>query len=197
MLFLLASSMTAQQCKLLNNNTPAKELLSFLQASKDLPKDQQDRECITFAIERLQGKPSQEAISILIEYLDFERPMSDAERQGFMLHGPATFPGSSYPAPGALITFGKDALPALLSRIAVSSSKATDRNATYAVMQIFRDDPLQGIETLNRRAADLAPSQGADKLKTAAHDAVQWCTEAHRKQCQAAAGMVTKQNSVQ
>jgi hypothetical protein len=172
------------ECTGLNERSSTQELLAFLRTSKDLPRERQDGECLTFAIRHLEYKPSPEAEDLLIDYLDFERPLTQAEKNGFMIHGPIT-ESNTYPAIGTLFTFGKSAVPALLSSIEASTSETFRRTATHTLMLISRDQPPMGIEYLNQRATDAEPSKAA-RLREAARIAVQWCGEKYKKQCEAA-----------
>lgn len=173
-------------CGVLDGQSPPTELISFLRVSQALLPAQQDRVCITFAIQHLESKPSPEAIAVLIDYLDFERPLSESEQKGCMLHGPPTLPSSNYPAPGSLFSFGKAAVPALLSVIETSRSGTRRRNAIFAIMQVFRDEPMNGIEVIKQRTTELEPSNAAN-LRSAAREAVQWCGDHYQQRCRAAA----------
>jgi hypothetical protein len=185
-LLLLASlsDRAMAQCTSLNDSSSAQELISFLRTSKGLPRAKQDSECITFAIRHLEYKPSPEAEELLIGYLEFERPLSQAERTGFAIHGPLT-ESNTHPAIGTLLTFGKSAVSALISSIGDSNSETFRSTATHTLMLIFRDQPPVGIEYLMQRATNTEPSKSA-KLKLAASNAVQWCGKDYKQQCEAA-----------
>jgi len=179
-----SSSGKAAQCTALKEDSSTQELLEFLRSSKELPQEKRDGECIDFAIRHLEHKPSPEAETLLIDYLGFERPLSQAERAGFMLHGPIT-ESNTHPAMGTLLTFGKSAVPALLSSIEESPSEAFRGTATHTLMLIFRDQPPMGIEYLKQRSTHAEPINAA-RLKEAARTAIQWCGDKYKQQCDAA-----------
>jgi len=173
------------ECAALDDNSPATQLLAFLRASADLPREQWNVDCLTFAIRHLEyRKPATDTIRVLIGFLDFKRPLSQAERLGFVIHGAATV-SNLFPAAGTLFTYGKLALPELVAAIENSASPTVTQNATYTVMEIFRDEPATGIEYLKHQAAVLDRSK-ATKLREAASIAVQWCGAKHQAECEAA-----------
>jgi hypothetical protein len=159
------------------------QLLSFLREAKQPTSTQKDADRIVYAIGQLEYKYSPGAAKLLAEYLDFERPLTEAEHEGFMIHGPLTI-GNKYPATGILMTFGERALPELLSTIKISASETARRNASYTVMQIYRDEPPRGIALLKGESTKVGPP-GAARLRIAAEEACAWCGAKYKKQCQA------------
>ncbi len=103
---LLLVAVAAADCPI-DNRSSHDQLLSFLRASKELPAGQQDRECISFALKRLQNVATDnpdETIAVVISYLDFERPLSEAERHGF---GGNSLTLGRYPAIGTCFLLAK------------------------------------------------------------------------------------------
>lgn len=185
-LILLALARPAEsQCRFLNADSSSEDLTAFLRSSLNLSPEGRDAACIEFAIRHLEYKYSQETTELLVRYLDFKRPLSQAEAKGFMIHGPIT-EATLYPAIGTIMTFGKQAVPDLLSPIANSTSDVITHNATHTIMAIFRNAPVKGIEALERQAS-VSPPDSAARFKNAAQTAVQWCSQRYRAQCDAAA----------
>lgn len=160
------------------------QLLSILRDGIDTPPQERDGACLTFVIRQLENQYSAEATGLLIKYLDFERPLQDAEKAGFIIHGPPTI-DNRYPAASALVSFGKRAVPALLAAIANPSSNLVQRNAIYTFMQIFRDEPQTGIKVLREKSLEGSSTQ-SDRLRDAAQEAQQWCGRSHLDACKSA-----------
>jgi hypothetical protein len=181
------------QCRSSPQPASAEQLLSVLHDGIDTPPQERDGACITFAIKQLENKYSDEATMLLIGYLDFERPLDDAEKAGFMFHGPPSIE-NSYPATGTLMSFGKPAVAALLAAITDASSTLVQRNATYTFMQIFRDEPQNGIKILGERSVEGSPIQ-SERLRVAAQEALRWCGRSHLDACKSAEnGLQPKDN---
>jgi hypothetical protein len=182
----LANATAAEnQCSFPNANSSSKDLIAFLRSSLNLSPERRDNSCIEFAIRHLEYKYSEQTTELLLHYLDFKRPLTQAESSGFMINGPVT-EATLYPAIGTLSTFGKPALPELLSVIANSASDVSTRNATHTIMEIFRSAPVKGIEALQKQAS-VSPPESAARFKNAAQVAVQWCSQRFRSQCDAVA----------
>ena len=181
------SNLAIAECAALSAGSSAEGLIGFLRASKKLQAGRQDQECIQFALEHLAYKPSPDATAVLVDYLGFERPLSDAERDGFMFHGPRSNIAGYYAASSTLFTFGRSAIPALVSAIETRESSVVRHNATYTVMQIFRRQPVDGIQTLKQELAKLPLGKAATNVKNAIQEAIRWCDEGHQKECESAA----------
>jgi len=186
-----APKLALAQCPVLTTNSPADELTAFLRSSKELPAERQDRDCIQFALEQLGSKHSLDAIPVLVDYLDFERPLTEAEREGFSFHGSRKYIGGTYIASSSLFTFGKVAVPALVSAIKTRESPLIRRNATYTIMQVFRAEPFKGIELLEQEALASPPPVAAN-LRAAVLFALKWCDERNRRRCEAATHAETR-----
>jgi hypothetical protein len=184
MLFsLTVSQSVAAECTALKPDTPGSDLVDFLRHSLDTPLSVRSTECIEFALEQLNFKRSSDTVPVIVNYLDFERPLTPAEKEGFSFHGGPRNIAGRYPATGALMMAGKAAVPALVSAIKTDSSSMVRRNATYTIMQIFRTEPAKGIELLKQEALT-SSAQASANLKGAAAIAVQWCNEKQRVQCE-------------
>jgi hypothetical protein len=157
-------------------------LTSFLSSSLKVAPEQRDTACIEFALRHLEYKPSEETAKLVVRYLDFERPLSEAECQGFMVHGPMT-DTNLHPAIGTLMTFGQTATPTLLSVIGDSPSETTVRNAIRTLMAIFRGEPVKGVELLEEQSR-AQRDESSENFRTAAEKAVQWCGKQYRQQCE-------------
>jgi len=184
-LFIISlGTLVESQCVLLNRSSSPKDLTSFLRASIEVPPERRDSACIEFALRHLEYQSSEENAKLLVRYLDFSRPLSEAERAGFAIHGLMT-ETNMHPAIGTLSTFGKTAVPPLLSVIADPPSELVARYAIRALMGVFRDRPFEGIELLRSQASVSPPSKAA-KFRDAVQTALQWCGKQHRQQCESA-----------
>jgi hypothetical protein len=181
----LAKSVESQRA-LLNQSSSPEDLTSFLRASIDAPPEKRDAACIEFALRNLEYRSSEENARLLVRYLDFERRLSEGEREGFLIHGPST-EAHMHPAIGTLSTFGRTALPPLLSVIADPPSELVARNAIHALMSVFRDKPSEGIELLKSQVS-ISPPATAANFKAATRTALEWCSKRYRQQCESAAG---------
>lgn len=172
------------QCRSNPQPVSQEQLLSVLRNSIKTPPQGRDGACITFAIRQLENKYSEEATSLLVDYLDFERPLEDLEKAGFVFHGPPSIE-NSYPATDTLMSYGMPAVPAVLSAIANTSSTLIQQNATFTLMQIFRDEPQNGIKILREKSLEGSTTQ-SERLRAAAEEAIRWCGRSHLDACEAA-----------
>ena len=172
------------QCTSSSQPSSDEQLLSVLRNSVDALPQERNGACITFVIKQLENKYSDEGTTLLIRYLDFERPIDETERAGFMFHGPPSIE-NSYPATGTLMSFGKRAVPALLAAIAEASSTLLQRNATYTVMLIFREHPENGILSLREKSLNVTSDVQSKRLQEAARESLRWCGS-HLDACESA-----------
>ena len=166
----------------ISRKTPVEELASFLSAQRALSPAERDPECIDVAIRYLAYRPSTGTIYVLIQYLDFRRPLSEPEQHGIMLHAPGI--SSDYPAVSTLITFGKQIAPILVNTIKEPPSVKVRQNATYTLVGLFREEPEQALKLLKQESATSDPVE-RDQIFSAAKDAVQWCSSKHKQACNA------------
>lgn len=160
-------------------------LLSALRKFNSVPAEERDNACEAFVIKQLGNKYSDEATALLVGYLDFERPIVVGEKTGFMFDGPLSI-DNRYPATSTLMTFGRPVVPALLTSIGQSSSSLVQRNATYTLMQIFRNRPESGIQSLRETSLEVKPEIESQRLEGAARQALQWCGQSHLDACKSA-----------
>ena len=161
------------------------QVLSVLRDSTKTAPQERDGACITFAIGQLENKYSDEATVLLVDHLDFARPLEDAEKAGFVTHGAPTI-GNRYPATAVLMSFGQQAVPAVLAAIANNSSTLVQQNATYTLVQIFRDQPEKAIDLLKAKSMEAGSPMQSERLRTAAREALRWCGRSHLEACRLA-----------
>ncbi len=184
--FLQTARMEAQQprCDRLADAT-GNQLTSFLKESLDLRQAQRDAACITFAIRNLEYQSSPENTDLLMKYLDFHRPLSREEKQGFWLSGlPAD--EDLYPAISTLSTFGEKILPDLVDIVEHSESELMRRNAAHTAFDVYRGAGYQAIVLLKEKASKVQGIESS-RLNAAAQGAVKWCGSLTRQRCKLAA----------
>jgi hypothetical protein len=122
----------------------------------------------------LERARSNDAINVLVEYLDYQRPRVET--------GVVTGSNSdSYPAVSELCSIGKPALTALVRAVTGNdASKEARDNALKTIMLIYRNDPPAGIKFLLNRAANSNDDAQAWQLRQAASDRVGWCYDKYR-----------------
>ncbi len=184
--FLQTTAIEAQQlrCERLADAT-GEQLTSFLKESLDIPPAQRDNACINFAIRNLDYQSSAENAELLIKYLDFRRPLSREEKQGFWLSGlpdDETF----YPTISTLSSFGKKILPDLVDIVKHSDSEIMRRNAAHTAFDVCRGAGYEAIELLKEEASK-AQGIESSRLNAAAQEAVKWCGSHTKERCKAAA----------
>jgi hypothetical protein len=172
----------AEGCDLLQNSTPD-ELVSYLNG---IAADDGNAGCITFAIGELGKHRYEPAITVLVRFLDFRRPLDSREKQGLYLHIQGI--AEIYPAANALEEIGKSALPAVLDTIKTeSTSEKARENAVSVWMEIYRSEAPKGIAVL-RQEADLNKGVVVKRnLEWSLSKAVTWCNPPDKAQCKAAA----------
>jgi len=155
------------------------KLIAFL---NDHDKAAADPYCTEFAILHLDELKDQRATNVLISYLDFEHPMTDAERHGALVHLYAP-----YPAIGALVRIGKPAVSPLIKAIGCKdSSDLARKNAVQALMSIYRKTPAEGITMLKSASTQSNGSEEKALFDAAAISAVKWCSPTKKSDCEAA-----------
>ncbi len=180
-------SLKAQDCDLLRQSTRV-QLINYLQSNS---RSEPEWPCIKFALRELgesKGKEAKEAIPVLVDYLDYKRPLSGAEKNGFFLHMPSA--EEMYPATGALFSIGQPAIPAMIRVIESSDDPQKHDNAVFVIMQIYRERMPQGIQKLKAASAARAEKGfklEAQRLNQSAKEALRWCT-VNRSECEQALG---------
>jgi hypothetical protein len=164
----------AQNCEILRD-AHAKRMIDYL---TETSRSEGEAPCIGFAIRRLGDAHARAAIPILIDYLDYKRPLDEGEKNGFYLHAPIV--PEMYPAASALFAIGKPSVPYLLEVVeAADTHEQKQSNAVCAVMLIYREHMPDGIKLLketSRSRANSGDEQKAQRLRDAAKDAVRYCT---------------------
>lgn len=142
-------------------------------------------ECAMTAFQLIHGLPSQDAIPILIRLLGYKRPLREAERQGFLKHGP--LPDTMYPAVKSLYQIGTSAEPALIEVIAQTEDKNSIeyKNALYTLRLIRHFDVVPTIRLLRKRSLSLAGTPAATRLESAAvYLQARYCTGERSQRCE-------------
>ena len=135
-------------------------------------------ECIEQAVVRLGDFREASAAAVLVNFLDFKRPLNEREKLGINMRW------ERFPAVGALFSIGKPAIPALLATL--RSEKITEvarQNAIRAVSTIFRDDPPQGVGELRKAAREAKEPTEAARLRSGAESAAALCSDSWRDRC--------------
>jgi hypothetical protein len=115
-------------------NATSADLVSYL--SGTVP-DENDADCITWALKRLGAERYVPAIPVLAKLLDFRRPPNEFEKKGISIHPSGT--SDLYPAAGALELIGEKVLPTMLDVIKSESMSKTARdNAVAVLMEIHK-----------------------------------------------------------
>jgi hypothetical protein len=183
---LQTARMGAQQprCDRLADQT-SDQLTSFLKESLDFRPARRDVACITFAIRNLEYQPSAENTELLTKYLDFHRPLSPEEKQGFWVSG---LPDDEnlYPAISTLSTFGEKILPGPVEIVKHSDTEIMRRNAARTAFDVYHGAGYEAI-ALMRQEASKAQGVESSRLNAAAQEAVKWCGRLTREKCKAAA----------
>ena len=166
----------AQQCVPLSKYT-SDELVSYLDGS--VP-NQENVDCITFAIKMLGKQRYEPAIPVLAKLLDFRRRRT-VEEEG-NLH-------TSYPATSALEEIGKASLPSVLAAIKASSTSERARvNAVSVWMELYKyDESPEGVALLKREADGTTDATVKQHLHWAILKALTWCNPSDEGKCKAAA----------
>lgn len=168
------------RCQALAGSNP-QQLMQFL---KDRQTAGPDPHCVEYALRSLGDAKIQEAIPVLVAYLDFERPETEMEKLG--MGGALGTIGNDFPAVFALTEMGRAALPALIQVVeSGTSSTKGHKNGIYAIMKIFQRGPA-GIQFLAHSAATAKSTDAHSRLSAAAHEAVTWCTAEERQACESA-----------
>lgn len=134
---------------------------------------QDDPKQVIAAIKRLGELKAELAVDDLVSVLTFSQTSAPETATGSgvgIVDGTHLDTlGEHYPAIDALFEIGKPALPALTTAIATSDSKSLiAKNAAYAVMLIFRDNPRDGVSYLNDQASKSRSKVVAARLRAAA-----------------------------
>lgn len=149
--------------------------------------NEDNSECVTFAVKRIDNMRYEPAVPVLIKLIDFRRPPTALEKQGIVLRPQVI--DEIYPAASALERIGKPALPALVEAIgSPTTSTAVRKNAVSVWMVIYKHNPSEGVTRLREEAmAALADSPARENLKWALSEAQSLCNPSDKARCRSAA----------
>jgi hypothetical protein len=182
LLFLAGSRAVGQECDSFRNAASG-DLVSFLNAV--IP-DQNNAECVAWAIKQLGIQHCEPAIIVLAKFLDFRRPLNAQEKRGLFLHPQGIW--EIYPAADALGQFGEKASPAVLRAIEADSTSARAReNAVFVWMEIHKYEAPNGVALLKQEADKTSDDAVKRRLQSALSKAVSWCNPPDETACKAAA----------
>jgi hypothetical protein len=179
LILLSTARVEAQECPPLSR-AASDELVSYLDGA--VP-NQENAECITFAIKMLEKRRYEPAIPVLTKLLDFRRPRTAEEKAGVItLH---TF----YPATSALEEIGKASLPSVLAAIkADTTSEKARENAVSVWMELHKyDESPEGVALLKREADETDDAAIKQRLTWAVSKALTWCNPPDKEKCKTAA----------
>lgn len=187
--FLSVHHATAQECKSLLH-VGMDGLVSYLDRTAP---NNENAECITFAIKALSGHRYEPAVPVLIKFLDFRRPPNALEKAHFF----STGLGDIYPAKDALEEIQEmrenarsAVLSGLLSAIGSASRSAAARENAVAVwMMLHRDRSSKGVVLLREEAVKASNPAVRENFIWALSKAQTLCNPSDKSRCRAAAVM--------
>lgn len=179
---LFAQLSRGQECEVLRGGTVA-EATEYLRHAVD---ESAAASCVKAAFHRIGASPPEQAIPLLIGYLAYKRPLSEGERRGIFMHGGG--PSELYPAVHELYLLGSPAEPALVGLIAGNRDSAApeEKNALYTMLLIHHGDVVSVIKLLHKEGISSTNEEARDRLQAAARDALKWCDERSRAECEEA-----------
>ena len=146
--------------------------------------DDNNAQCITWAIHKLGQERYEQSVTPLVRLLDFRRPQSEGEK---IFHG---LSDEQFPAKVALEMIGKKALPEVLRAIQGETSSDTLRQNALAVwMEIYREDSehSKGVAELKEEETKATDDAIKRRLKWAIQKAVKLCGPGELIKCRQAA----------
>jgi hypothetical protein len=148
--------------------------------------DEDNSECITLAVRRIESARYELAVPALIKLIDFRRPPTALEREGIALRPKVV--DELYPAASALERIGKSALPALVEAIeSPTTSTRARENAVSVWMVIYKHNPSKGVTRLRQESTALPDSAAKENLKWALSEAQSLCDPSEKARCKTAA----------
>jgi hypothetical protein len=153
--------------------------------------NENNQDCITVAIRRLGEERYELAIPELVNLLDFRRPLTQQEEEGFFSHLPTV--EGMFPAAQALELIGKNALPGLARALRSESTSDTSRENAVAVwMMNYKFEHAKGILSLKQEETSTNDSASKQRLRAALSNAVdKWCRQNEKEACRSAANSAT------
>jgi hypothetical protein len=127
----------------------------------------QTAECSKLAFQLIQHLPKDDAVPVLIKYLGYKRPQSDAERHGVSASG--GFKEVLYPAVNALYAIGIPAEPALIEVVAQNDRKDSieRKNALYTLELIRHGDTVALLKSMHEHCLSLGDTPEGANLESA------------------------------
>jgi hypothetical protein len=174
-------------------NAASADLVAFL---NEVSPDEKNGDCVTWAIKRLGSERFEGSIAALTRLLDFRRPVTEREKQGFYLR-PQTI-DEIYPAVAALEMIGRESLPAVMRVMKADSSSAkAQENAVFVWMEIFRysDEHPKGVALLKQEESNARDETTRRRLKSAVQRALTHCNLPEAAACKEAAETGTAPSS--
>lgn len=181
----LATHLYADECPYTANSTPV-ELMAYLSSNLDKANTgpEGERNCIKNAIDRLGEEHYKPASQLFLSLLDFRRPATEDEKNGFFIR-PQT-PDEIYPAVAALERLGPEVVPVVLKGIPdTAMSDLARNNAVSVVMYFYRSEPIKGLQLLLRESSASASPATKDLFRRSASYAMRWCAPDIKSRCEA------------
>lgn len=184
--FAVSGRIQGQTCPSLEKAVST-DLVSFL--SRVSP-DENNAECVTWAIVQLGVRRFEPSVSTLVRFLDFQRPLTANEKSSINLHIRGI--EDIYPAVGALTQIGANALPTVLQAIEAGTTTPKARhNAVFVWMEVYRytDEHPKGVALLKQEEIKAKDDATKERLKWAVSKAVTWCNPPEESACKRAAAL--------
>ena len=161
-----------QECPSLKAAKPS-ELLTLLSTASP---DSNNAECKHYAIMKLAENKSEDAIPLLVRYLEFRAPLTADENKGVSLHPPDNL--RTYPAMWALLEYGSSVGPVMVAAIgSESTSELARRNAIEVLMQVQKYHEPYAISLLRKQEIAAANAATRQRFTEAIVIAEKWCTD--------------------
>ncbi|GGA71265.1 hypothetical protein GCM10011507_23640 [Edaphobacter acidisoli] len=173
---------SAEECTALASHS-GKEAIEYLQTVNG---DARTRSCVFAAFQDIASLPPEQATPLLIKYLDYERPLTDSEKQGVFLTSDR---GNLYPAVQALFNIGslhRGAVEPLLITYLGEDHSGDEQGFKSGVylLYVLRHTPA-AIEDLKARWTKTTDPAVSQRLHAAAQALLKWCLP--RETCEDAA----------
>lgn len=142
--------------------------------------------CVALAFKAIASAPSAQSVPLLITYLQFKRPLNDAERHGIFMHGNDS--AAMYPAVQALFETGPAAQPALVHLVGTQYDETSlaRSNALYTLLLIHHGNALEVVKLLMTASHTTNANATAANLRSAAKSfSNKWCSGSFQKKCEA------------
>jgi hypothetical protein len=178
----LRSFSSAQQCQTLQSHS-SEDAIAYLQAQQTIAPN---IICVRAAFKVISLLPSEQAIPILLQYIDYKRPLTDIEKKGVSF---TRDPGNLYPAVQILFDLGRDIVePSLITFLGQESSNDPQRfeNAVYLLRALRQGNVLAAMGDLKARRVLTTNVAVNSRLRSAAQALNKWCDPSWKDKCEAA-----------